>query len=166
MSLNCKLLPDKGYERLEPDVMKVASPVLRRGRTSNRSSLFGWDKSKKTLWKRSKRWNYFLAKSPRHGNNYLKTTLVEAAWAALRTKDTYLSAKSHNIAKRRGNKRAAVAMGHKILEIVYHILSKRETYKEIGPDAARSQKSRANEYSMIQKLEKASYDVQKVGVPT
>ncbi|KAF5419186.1 MAG: hypothetical protein C5S44_11555 [Candidatus Methanocomedens sp.] len=41
MSLNCKLLPDKGYERLEPDVMKVASPVLRRGRTSNRSSLFG-----------------------------------------------------------------------------------------------------------------------------
>ena len=29
MSLNCKLLPDKGYERLEPDVMKVASPVLR-----------------------------------------------------------------------------------------------------------------------------------------
>jgi len=41
MSLNCKLLPDKGYERLEPDVAKVASPVLRRGRASNRSSLFG-----------------------------------------------------------------------------------------------------------------------------
>jgi len=39
--LNCKLLPDKGYERLEPDVMKVASPVLRRGRASNRSFLFG-----------------------------------------------------------------------------------------------------------------------------
>jgi len=31
----------KGYERLEPDVIKVASPVLRRGRASNRSSLFG-----------------------------------------------------------------------------------------------------------------------------
>jgi len=41
MSLNCKLLPDNGYERLEPDVAKVASPVLRRGRASNRSFLFG-----------------------------------------------------------------------------------------------------------------------------
>jgi transposase len=102
----------------------------------------------------------------RHGNNYLKTILVEAAWAASRTKDTYLSAKFHNIAKRRGNKRAAVATGHKILEIVYHILSKREPYKEIGPEAARSQNSRANEYSMIQKLEKAGYNVQKVEVPT
>jgi transposase len=102
----------------------------------------------------------------RHGNNYLKTTLVEAAWAASRTKDTYLSAKFHNIAKRRGNKKAAVATGHKILESVYHILSKRETYKEIGPEAARSQKSRASEYSMILKLEKAGYNIQKVEVPT
>jgi hypothetical protein len=41
MSLNYKLLPDKGYGRLEPDVAKVASPVLRRGRASNRSFLFG-----------------------------------------------------------------------------------------------------------------------------
>jgi hypothetical protein len=31
----------KGYERLEPDVVKVASPVLRRERASNRSFLFG-----------------------------------------------------------------------------------------------------------------------------
>jgi len=41
MSFNCKLLPDKGYGRLEPDGIKVASPVLRRGRASNRSFLFG-----------------------------------------------------------------------------------------------------------------------------
>ena len=40
MSLNLKLLPDKGYERLEPYAMKVARTVLRKGRTSNRSSLF------------------------------------------------------------------------------------------------------------------------------
>ena len=41
MSLNSKLLHDKGYGRLEPDVMQVASPVLRRGKASNHSSLFG-----------------------------------------------------------------------------------------------------------------------------
>jgi len=50
MSFNCKLLPDKGYGRLEPDVIKVASPVLRRGRAraSNRSFLFGGRKLQKT----------------------------------------------------------------------------------------------------------------------
>ena len=46
----------------------------------------------------------------RRGNNYLKTTLVEAAWAASRTKGTYLGAKYHITAKRRGGKRAAVAI--------------------------------------------------------
>jgi len=51
MSLNCKLLPDKGYGRLEPDVAKVASPVLRRGRASNRSSLFGGYKPFKEIIK-------------------------------------------------------------------------------------------------------------------
>ena len=85
--------------------------------------------------------------------------------AASRTKDTYLSAKFHNIAKRRGSKRAAVATGHKILESVYLILSKKEPYKEIGPEAARSQKSRTSEYLMIRKLEEAGYNIQKVEVP-
>ena len=41
MSLNCKLLPDKGYERLEPDVMKVASPVLRGLGVGNGPRLLG-----------------------------------------------------------------------------------------------------------------------------
>ena len=46
----------------------------------------------------------------RRGNNYLKTTLVEAAWAASRTKGTYLGTKYHITAKWRGGKRAAVAI--------------------------------------------------------
>ena len=65
----------------------------------------------------------------RHGNNFLKTTLVEAAWAASRTKEIYLGAKFHNIAKRHGNKKAAVSTGHKIIESVYLILYKKEPYK-------------------------------------
>ena len=41
MPHNCKLLPDKGYERLERYEGKLSRTVLRRGRASNRSSLFG-----------------------------------------------------------------------------------------------------------------------------
>jgi hypothetical protein len=41
MPLNCKLLPDKGYERLEPDVVKVASPVLRGLGAGNGPRLLG-----------------------------------------------------------------------------------------------------------------------------
>ena len=98
----------------------------------------------------------------RRGNNYLKTTLVEAAWAVSRTKDTYLSAKFYNIARRRGKKRAAVAVGNRILKDVYHILSKSEPYKEIGAEAARDRKSKAKERAMIRQLERIGYNVQRV----
>jgi transposase len=56
------------------------------------------------------------------GNKYLKTTLIEAAWSASHTKNTHLAFKHHVIAKRRGSKKAAMAVGHKILIASYHIL--------------------------------------------
>jgi transposase len=98
----------------------------------------------------------------RRGNNYLKTTLVEAAWVASRTKDTFLSARYYNIARRRGSKRAAVAIGHQILKDIYYILSTGEPYKELGAEAARNRKSDARKCSMIQELEGMGYSVQKV----
>jgi transposase len=70
----------------------------------------------------------------RKGNNSLRRTLTEAARAAARTKETYLSAKYHRIAARRGSNRAAVAVGHTILVIIYNILKKRESYKDLGVD--------------------------------
>ena len=98
----------------------------------------------------------------RRGNNYLKTTLVEAAWAASRTKGTFLGAKYHITAKRRGGKRAAVAIGHQILKAVYHIISRGESYKEIGAESARNRKSEARNRSIIRELEKLGYSVRKV----
>jgi transposase len=59
----------------------------------------------------------------RNGSNWLKTALVEAGWSASRTKDTYLSAQYRNIARRRGAKRACVAVGHSILTMAYHLIS-------------------------------------------
>jgi len=57
---------------------------------------------------------------------------VEAARAAARTRNTYLSAQYHRIAARRGSKRAAVAVAHTILVIAYHILRRGTTYQELG----------------------------------
>ena len=68
------------------------------------------------------------------GNKSLRTTLVISARSAVRTKNTYLSAQYRRIASRRGANRAAVAVGHTILVIAYHIIKKREPYKELGAD--------------------------------
>jgi hypothetical protein len=64
----------------------------------------------------------------------LRAALVEAAHSAAKTKNTYLSAQYQRLAARIGKKRAAVAVGHTILTIAYHLLSKRQTYIELGAD--------------------------------
>jgi transposase len=68
------------------------------------------------------------------GNRWLRPTMVQAAWAAGRSKDTYLSALYRRLAKRRGSKRAAVAVAHALLVIVYHMLKTTTPYKDLGPD--------------------------------
>ena len=66
-----------------------------------------------------------------------KAALTEAAWAASRTKGTYLSTKFKKLAARRGKKRAVVAIGHMILRAVYHILNDGNIrYRELGADFA------------------------------
>jgi transposase len=94
------------------------------------------------------------------GNKWLKACLTEAAWAASRTKKTYLKARYHRLAARRGNKRAIVAVGHKILIMAYHIIKEQSTYKELGADYF----DRLNEQAIIRRLtsrlEKLGYQVE------
>ena len=68
------------------------------------------------------------------GNRWLKRSLVQAAWAASHTKNTYLASQYRRLAGRRGRKRALVAVGHSILVIFYHMLKERTTYKNLGGD--------------------------------
>jgi transposase len=68
----------------------------------------------------------------RQGNHALRQALVLAGWAAARTQDTYLAAQYHRLAPRRGKKRAVMAVGHTILIIIYHLLQRREPYRELG----------------------------------
>jgi len=69
-----------------------------------------------------------------HGDKYLKALLTQFAWAATRTKNTYLRSKYDSLVGRIGKKRALVAIGHKILVAIYFILKDEVAYRELGPD--------------------------------
>ena len=69
----------------------------------------------------------------RKGSQGLRAALREAAWAVSRTR-TSLGAQYHRFARRRGKKKAAVAVGHSILVIAYHLLKEGTTYRELGHD--------------------------------
>lgn len=98
----------------------------------------------------------------RRGNNYLKATLTEVAWAASRTKGTALSAMYHNIARRRGKNRALVAVGHQILIEIYRVLKTGEPYQDVGAEAVNGRKSKNRELGLIRELEGCGYVVSKV----
>lgn len=66
------------------------------------------------------------------GNGYLKSALIQAAWAAIKVKESFLAAFYRRVAARRGNKKAIVAVAHKILVIVYTVLKTGEPYQERG----------------------------------
>ena len=69
----------------------------------------------------------------RKGNKWLRSALVTAAWAASHTR-TYLGAQYHRLARRRGKKKAIVAVAHSLLVIAYHILKDGTLYRELGHD--------------------------------
>ncbi len=87
------------------------------------------------------------------GNKSLRATLVLAARAAASSKNTYLSAQYRRIAARRGGNRAAVAVGHSILVMAYHMLKRKETYKDLGADYFDLRKKDSVIKSSIKRLE-------------
>jgi len=69
-----------------------------------------------------------------YGNAFLRAFLVEMAWAATRTKHTYLSNKYKSLVGRRGKKKALIAVGHKILIAAYFIIKNKVAFNELGED--------------------------------
>jgi transposase len=67
------------------------------------------------------------------GNRWLRTALVECAKGAVRKKDSYFRAQYHHLARRRGGKRATVAVAHSILVAAYHVLRDGAEYRDLGP---------------------------------
>jgi transposase len=93
------------------------------------------------------------------GNAWLRVTLVQCAWAASHTKDTYLAAQYKRLAARRGKKRALVAVGHTLLGIVYAVLKKKGTYQELGADYRDRQDKEKLAARLLRRLEKLGVKV-------
>jgi len=70
----------------------------------------------------------------RKGDQWLRRALVEVAWAASRTKETYLSSQYHRLVARRGKKKAIVAVAHSVLVAIYYILVNTVPYRDLGAD--------------------------------
>lgn len=87
------------------------------------------------------------------GSIYLREALIQAAWAATRSKETYLAAQYQRLVKRLGKKKALVAVGHSILIIVYHVLKNKTSYRELGGDYFDRRNITEQRKRLIQKLE-------------
>lgn len=70
----------------------------------------------------------------RKGDLWLRRYAIEMALAASRTKGSYLNALYHRLVRRKGHKKAIVAVAHSILVIIYHVLKHRVPYRELGAD--------------------------------
>jgi len=93
------------------------------------------------------------------GNKALAAALNQAAHAAARTKNTYFSAQYRRLAARRGKKKAIVALEHTILVIAYHLIQRKEPYRELGSDYFDKRRPEATAKRLIQRLEKLGYAV-------
>ena len=93
------------------------------------------------------------------GNVYLKSGLVEAANAAARAKGTYLRDKFFRLKARRGYKRAVVAIAHKILVAIYHMLSQRVSYNDLGDLYLDKRNKNHLTRNLVHRLERLGYEV-------
>jgi transposase len=95
----------------------------------------------------------------RKGSRWLRQVLVEAAHVAAKTKQTYLAAQYRRIAARRGKKRALMALGHTILTIVYHLLTRKQPYQDLGAAYFDTRDQRRIEHRLVRRLERLGYQV-------
>jgi len=93
------------------------------------------------------------------GNVHLKTALVEAAHSAAKAKGTYLRDKFFRLKARRGYKRAAVAIAHKILVAIYHMLSQQVSYNDLGDLYLDKLNKHHLTRNLVHRLERLGYTV-------
>jgi len=91
------------------------------------------------------------------GNAMLREALVEAAWAAVRKKDTYLSVAYRRLAARRGPKRAIVAVAHSLLISIYYMLTRGLDYQDLGPSYFDRRKRSQVKHHLVRRLEAIGY---------
>ena len=95
----------------------------------------------------------------RKGSPWLRVLLIQAAHAAGRTQGTYLASQYQRLAARRGSKRAAVAVGHTLLVMVYHLLRDGTEYEDLGASYFDERDRVAVERRLVRRLEQLGYTV-------
>ncbi|MCA1708209.1 MAG: IS110 family transposase [Actinobacteria bacterium] len=94
------------------------------------------------------------------GDVWLADILTQCAWAAARSRDTYLSAQYWRLARRIGKKKAAVAVGHSILCICWHLLTNNADYDDLGGNYfARRGNTARHQDRLVQQLQDLGYQV-------
>jgi transposase len=108
-----------------------------------------------------------LGARARKGNQHLRGALLEAALAAARTRGSYFRAKYYALKARRGAKRAAIAIAHKLLVVAYHVLADGRPFADLGDGYLDTLASSRTTNHLVRRLERLGYRVhlEQVGVP-
>jgi transposase len=99
-----------------------------------------------------------LSRRSKQGNRYIRATLVQAAHGVRRSHN-YLGERYRRLKKRRGSKRAALAVGHSILVIYYHMIKTGEEYQEKGEAFFLRKDYGKIEQQWVRRLERLGYRV-------
>ncbi len=94
-----------------------------------------------------------------HGNVWLRAMMGEVAWASIRTRATYFHAQFRRLSRRRGPKKAAVAVAHSLLVVIFHVLRTGKPYTELGVDYFNTLDSARLERHHVRRLEQLGYKV-------
>lgn len=95
----------------------------------------------------------------RKGSPWLRAALVEAAHGAGLKKGTYLQAQYRQLVRRKGKKRAAVAVAHSIIVIAYHVIKEQRPYTDLGADYLDRRRSDAAEQRLVAQLRARGYTI-------
>jgi transposase len=95
----------------------------------------------------------------RKGAPWLKTTMVQAAWSAARTKDSYLRAQFIRLKSKRGPKKAIMAVAASMLTAIYHMLRDGLEYKDLGANYFTELNKTKTTVRLVQRLQALGYDV-------
>lgn len=96
----------------------------------------------------------------RKGNQTLRSVLIQAAWAAVKTKDSYLKARYERLVVRLGKKKAIVAIAHSLLKSMWYMLAYHVPYRDLGGDYFNNRRKEAKINYHLRQLQKLGYSTQ------
>lgn len=102
----------------------------------------------------------YRSKRLRQGGQWLKDSLIQAAWAAIKDRDSYFHAKFQRIQRRRGSKKAIVAVAASMLRAIYHMLANAETFSDLGSQYLNRLDRDKQARRLLHRLQDLGFDVE------